>query len=104
MKKSVVGIEGMDICIEMHISTIKGSTNDNVWFDWEFEDETPASIVRSSTTELSKPINIHGLSRPNYHISPLTKCLPSQKQHNKHIFTFLINREERKYRSKQFYT
>ena len=48
------------------------------------EPGTPASLVTLSTTELSKPINIYGPSRPNYHIPPpLTKFLPSMKHINK---------------------
>ena len=35
---------------------------------------------------LSRPINIHGPSRPNYHIPSLTMFLPSMK-HNKRMFT-----------------
>ena len=44
---------------------------------------TPALLVRWSTTELSRPINIYGPSRPKYHIPPLTKFCP----HNKQMFT-----------------
>ena len=60
---------------EIHISNI---LNENVLLDWEFKPGTPASLVRCSTTDLSKPINIYGPSRPNYHIPSLTKFLPSK--------------------------
>ena len=61
----------MDACI--HIS------NKNVLLDREFEPGTPASLVRCSTTELYRPINIYGPSRPSYHISPLIKLLRFKK-------------------------
>ena len=54
-------------------------TSENVWLDWKFESGTSASLVRCSATELFRLINIHGLSRPNYHIPPLAKFLPLKK-------------------------
>ena len=40
-------------------------------YNWRENSEpsTPASLVRCSTTDLPWPINIHGPSRPNYHIN-----------------------------------
>ena len=65
----------MDACIynEIPISTIERNTSEHVWLDQEFETGTPASLVRCSASELSRSINIHGPSRANYHIPPLTK-------------------------------
>ena len=80
-KKSVVGIGGMDVYIEIHISNIERNKNENVGLDWEFEPGTLASLVRWSTTELSRPISIHGPSRPITTFLPLQiKFLPSKKQ------------------------
>ena len=31
-------------------------------------------------------INIHGPSRPNYHIPPLTKCLPLGNSQQTHVY------------------
>ena len=62
---------------------IKRNTNDNVLLDREFEPGTPASLVRCSSTELSWQIYIHRLSRPNYHVPPLTKVFPSKKHKTK---------------------
>ena len=69
----------MEVYIEIHISNIERNTNENVWLEWEFEPRNPASLVRWSTTELSRPINIHDPSRPKYHTPPLKKFLPSKK-------------------------
>ena len=42
--------------------------------------------VARSTTELSRPINIHGPSSRTTTFLPL-QSFPSKKAHNKHIFT-----------------
>ena len=54
-----------------HISNIERNTNKNVKLDWEFKPGTLASLIRCSTSELSRLINIHGSSWQNYHIPPL---------------------------------
>ena len=71
----------MDACVydEIQISNIERNTNENVMLDREIETGTPASLVRCSATELSRSINIHGPSKPNFHIPPLTKSLPFKK-------------------------
>ena len=57
-KKTVVVIGRMDVYNEIHISNIERNTNENIWLDWEFEPRTPASLVRCSTTDLSRPITL----------------------------------------------
>ena len=73
----------MDLYNEIHISNIKKKPQMKM-YGWT-EDSNPGpritSMVVGYTTVLSKPINIHGPSRPNYHIPPLTKFLPSKNTH-----------------------
>ena len=70
----------MDTYSEIHMSNKYGKKHNlNVWLDWEFEPGTHASLIRCSAIELSRSINIHGPSRPNYHISLLTKFLSFKK-------------------------
>ena len=44
-----------------------------------------------SFTELSRPIKTHDPSRPNYHIPPITKCLPSKKRTTNTVLIDLTN-------------
>ena len=55
-KKYVVGIGEMDVYNEIHISDIERNTNKNIWLGGNLNPGTPASLVRCSTTELSRPI------------------------------------------------
>ena len=72
-------------------------------------DSCITSKVVHSTTELSRPINSHG---PNYHIPALTKFLSSKNTQQTHIHfvrfhklsQYQINRKERKYRNKHFFS
>ena len=41
-KKIVIGIGGMDVYNELHISNIERNTNEKVWLDREFDPGTPA--------------------------------------------------------------
>ena len=78
--KYVTGIGGMNVYKKNpHISNIERNTNKNVKLDWEFKPGTLASLIRCSTSELSRLINIHGSSWQNYHIPPLQIFLPSKK-------------------------
>ena len=88
----------MDKYIEMHLSNVERNRKENVCLDQEFEPTTTTSLV--TTTELSRPINIHGSflakiflirrktlynqsingpSISNYHFPPLTKFLLFKK-------------------------
>ena len=75
------------------------------------------SKVAHSTTELSRPINSRGPTSPNYHFPALTKFLSSKKHTtNTHslcqisqmpdqkLSQYQINRKERKYRNKHFFS
>ena len=99
----------------IHVQWIE--INENVWLDREFKRGTLCIASNISTTELSRPINIHGPSRPNYRIPPLPNFCPLRNTEHTHVpvrtYWFnkcLIkdghitkcNRKERKYRNKQF--
>ena len=81
----------MDTFNEINISNIERNTNENVWLDREFEPGTSALLVKFSFTELSRPIKTHDPSRPNYHIPPITKCLPSKKRTTNTVLIDLTN-------------
>ena len=83
--KSVVGIWGIDINNEIHMYI--RYKNKHKWKCMAGPGiGTLASLVRCSTTELSRPISFQCPCSPKYHIPPLTKFLPLKKTHNKHKF------------------
>ena len=76
LKKSVVGLGGMDIHNEYTYQIYKMKIYN--WLRIRTRDPCITSKVLYHRA-VSKPINTHGPSRPNYHIPPLTKFLPSKK-------------------------
>ena len=119
-EKSVVGIGGIGVYNEIHISNIERNKNEKVRLArvLVFETGTPASLVRWRTLPLNYPcqlISMVLLGKTTTYL-PL-QFLSSKKTHIKHIFTLSgpkqmpdqrwsqnqINRKERNYRNIFFF-